>query len=173
VHVTQLFSFPSGDPAELEGLSAEEMAKLQFLQAFNEEMSAYAQLQATKPQNLAHALADSPAGQLAWSGQLFGESVHPEIVITNAAIYWLTNTAASSARMYYEVAHAVPPAEPTTVPLGLACFAYDFRSIRRFAERDHAGIVSWNEYDRGGHWSAHDAPDLLIADLRQFFRRLR
>jgi pimeloyl-ACP methyl ester carboxylesterase len=173
VHVTQIFSFPSGDPAEFEGLSPEDMAKLQFLQVFNDEMSAYAQLQATKPQNLAHALADSPAGQLAWSGQLFQEAVDPEVVITNAAIYWLTNTCASAARMYYEVAHAAPPAEPTTVPLGLSAFAYDFRSIRRFAERDHANIVSWNEYDRGGHWSAHDAPDLLLDGLRRFFARFQ
>ena len=173
VHVTQIFSFPSGDPAEFEGLSPEDMAKLQFLQVFNDEMSAYAQLQATKPQNLAHALADSPAGQLAWSGQLFQEAVDPEVVITNAAIYWLTNTCASAARMYYEVAHAASPAAPTTVPLGLSAFAYDFRSIRRFAERDHANIVSWNEYDRGGHWSAHDAPDLLLDGLRRFFARFQ
>jgi epoxide hydrolase len=173
VHVTQIFSFPSGDPAEFDGLPQEDMEKLMFLKSFNDEMSAYAQLQGTKPQNLAHALADSPAGQLAWSGQLFAESVDPEVVITNAAIYWLTNTAASAARMYYEVAHAAAPAEPTTVPLGLAAFAYDFRSIRRFAERDHANIVSWNEYDRGGHWSAHEAPDLLVADLRQFYGGLR
>jgi len=69
--------------------------------------------------------------------------------------------------------HADHPTEPTTVPLGLASFAYDFRSIRRFAERDHAAIVSWNEHDRGSHWSAHDAPDLLLADLRQFYRKLR
>ena len=173
VHVTQIFSFPSGDPAEFDGLPPEDMEKLKFLQSFDEEMSAYSRLQGTKPQNLAHALADSPAGQLAWSGQLFAESVPPEVVITNAATYWLTNTAASAARMYYEVAHATAPAEPTTVPLGLAAFAYDFRSIRRFAERDHANIVSWNEYDRGGHWSAHEAPDLLVADLRQFFGGLR
>ena len=173
VHVTQIFSFPSGDPAEFDGLPPDDMEKLAFLKSFNDEMSAYAQLQGTKPQNLAHALADSPAGQLAWSGQLFAESVDPEIVITNAAIYWLTNTAASAARMYYEVAHATPPAEPTTVPLGLGAFAYDFRSIRRFAERDHANIVSWHEYDRGGHWSAHEAPDLLVGGLRQFFGALR
>jgi epoxide hydrolase len=173
VHVTQIFSFPSGDPAEFEGMPPEDMEKLQFLQAFHEEMSGFAQLQATKPQNLAHALADSPAGQLAWSGQLLGEVVSPDVVITNAAIYWLTNTAASSARLYYEDKHADHPAEPTTVPLGLASFADDFRSIRRFAERDHAAIVSWNEHDRGSHWSAHDAPDLLLADLRQFYRKLR
>ncbi|GII03555.1 epoxide hydrolase family protein [Planobispora takensis] len=172
VHVTQIFSFPSGDPAEFEGLSQKDMELLAFLQSFNEEMSAYAQLQATKPQNLAHALADSPAGQLAWAGQLLGEAVDPDVVITNAAIYWLTNTSASSARFYYEDHHARHPAEPTTVPIGLAAFAYDFTPLRRFAERDHAAIVSWNEFDRGSHWSAHDAPDLLVGDLRQFFHKL-
>jgi pimeloyl-ACP methyl ester carboxylesterase len=173
VHVTQIFSFPSGDPAEFEGLSEQDMAKLTFLQSFNEEMSAFAQLQATKPQNLAHALADSPAGQLAWIGQLFGEAVSPDVVVTNATIYWLTNTAASSARFYYEDRHSEKSDQPTTAPIGLAAFAYDFTPLRRFAERDHANIVHWNEYDRGGHWSAHDAPDLLIDDIRQFFGRLR
>ena len=173
VHVTQIFSFPSGDPAEFEGLSEQDMALLAFLQSFNEEMSAYAQLQATKPQNLAHALADSPAGQLAWSGQLFGEAVSPDVVITNAAVYWLTNTAASAARLYYENRLAAAPDGPTTVPIGLAAFADDFQPVRRFAERDHRNIVSWNAFDRGGHWAAHDATDLLVGDLRQFFGRFR
>lgn len=173
VHVTQIFSFPSGDPAEFEGLSPDDMAKLQFLQTFNDEMSAYAQLQATKPQNLAHALADSPAGQLAWIGQLLADTVNPDVVLTNASIYWLTNTAASSARFYYEDRHSEHAAEPTTIPIGLAAFAYDFTPLRRFAERDHSNIVHWNEYDRGSHWSAHDAPDLLIADIQEFFRRFR
>jgi epoxide hydrolase len=171
VHVTQIFSFPSGDPAEFEGLSPDDMAKLEFLQTFNDEMSAYAQLQATKPQNLAHALADSPAGQLAWIGQLLADAVDPDVVLTNASIYWLTNTAASSARFYYEDRHSEHATEPTIIPIGLAAFAYDFTPLRRFAERDHSNIVHWNEYDRGSHWSAHDAPDLLIADIQEFFRR--
>jgi hypothetical protein len=52
-------------------------------------------------------------------------------------------------------------------------FAYDFKSIRTFAERDHSNIVHWKAYDRGSHFASHDAPDLLIDDLREFFRRLR
>jgi pimeloyl-ACP methyl ester carboxylesterase len=173
VHVNQIFSFPSGDPAEFEGLTDDEFRHLGFLQKFDEEMSAYAKLQASKPQNLAHALSDSPAGQLAWSGQLFGTAVSRDVLLTNAAIYWLTNTAASSARFYYEDAHAEHPSEPTTSPIGLASFAFDFTPLRRFAERDHANIVSWNEYERGSHWAAHDAPDLLLGDIREFFRGLR
>jgi epoxide hydrolase len=173
VHVNQIFSFPSGDPAEFEGMTEEELQHIGFLQKFDEEMSAYAKLQATKPQNLAHALADSPAGQLAWIGQLLGTAVSRDVLVTNAAIYWFTNTGASSGRFYYEDAHAEHPAEPTTAPTGLASFAFDFKPVRRFAERDHANIVSWNEYDRGSHWAAHDAPDLLLGDIRQFFSRLR
>ena len=168
VHVTQIFAFPSGDPSELESLSDADMQKLQFLQSFDEEMSAFARLQATKPKNLAHALADSPSGQLAWSGQLFGDAVDPDHILTNVAIYWLTNTGASG-RLYYEDWHAEHPTEPTTFPMGLASFAYDFRPIRRLAERDHRNIVSWSEFDRGSHWATYDAPDLLIGDLRKFF----
>ncbi|MBD2900133.1 hypothetical protein amrb99_91330 [Actinomadura sp. RB99] len=73
---------------------------------------------------------------------------------------------------YYENAHEEKATEPTTFPIGLASFAYDFRPLRRFAERDHTTIVHWNEYDRGSHWAAHDAPDLLVADIREFFTKL-
>jgi epoxide hydrolase len=169
VHVNQLFSFPSGDPAEFEGLTPEELQYLQFLQGFVDH-AVHDKLQAAQPQTVAHALADSPAGQIAWSGQLFGDALSKDHIITNVAIYWLTNTAASAARFYYENKHAEQPTGPTTVPIGLASFAFDFRPIRSFAERDHANIVSWSEFDRGSHWAAHDAPDLLTGDLRSFFR---
>jgi epoxide hydrolase len=172
VHVNQLFSFPSGDPAEFEGLTPEELQYLNFLQGFVDH-AVHDKLQAAQPQTVAHALADSPAGQIGWSGQLFGDALSKDHIITNVAIYWLTNTAASAARFYYENKHAEPPTGPTTVPIGLASFAFDFRPIRKFAERDHANIVSWSEFDRGSHWAAHDAPDLLTGDLRSFFRTLR
>lgn len=63
--------------------------------------------------------------------------------------------------------------EPTTVPIGLAAFANDFKSMRTFAERDHKNIVSWHEYEVGSHYAAHDAPDVLVADIREFFAALR
>ena len=172
VHVTQIFSFPSGDPAEFEGLTPEELQYLSFLQGFVDH-AVHDKVQSDQPQTIAHALADSPAGQIAWSGQLFGNALSQDHIVTNVAIYWLTNTAASAARFYYENKHAAQPTEPTRVPIGLASFAFDFRPIRRFAERDHSNIVSWSEFDRGGHWAAHDAPDLLLGDIRQFFRRFR
>jgi hypothetical protein len=57
--------------------------------------------------------------------------------------------------------------------MGLASFAYDFKAVRRFAERDHSNIIRWSDYDRGGHWAAHDAPDLLVGDIQAFFRALQ
>ncbi|MFF3442390.1 epoxide hydrolase family protein [Streptosporangium sp. NPDC002721] len=174
VHVTQIFSFPSGDPAELAGLSQEDQKKVQFLRWWTDNGGAYDKLQSTAPQTLAHALADSPVGQLGWNAQLLGPNLDADYVLTNTMIYWLTNTAASAARLYYEDFHAAGrPAEPTTVPLGLANFAWDFQSIRPFAERDHKNIVSWNVYDTGSHFAAHDVPGLLVDDIRGFFRRLR
>jgi pimeloyl-ACP methyl ester carboxylesterase len=173
VHVTQIFSFPSGDPAEMEGLSEADQAAMRHLQWFWEEMGAYNRMQATKPQNLAFALADSPVGQLAWSGQLFGEDVDADFVLTNVAIYWFTRTTASSMRFYYEDEHADHSREPSPVPIGLANFEGDFQSLRRFSERDYPNILSWNTYDRGGHYGAHQEPELFVEDARSFFRLVR
>ncbi|WP_431905394.1 epoxide hydrolase family protein [Amycolatopsis thermoflava] len=171
VHVTQIFSFPSGDPAEMADLTPEEGSALEHLQWFWSKMGAFNQLQAQQPQTLAHALADSPAGLAGWNGQLLA-GLDDDFVVTNLAIYWLTETTASSMRFYWEDAQTEPPAEPTTVPLALAGFANDFQSIRRFAERDHKNIVSWHTYDVGGHYAAHQAPAELVQDIRQFFGSL-
>ncbi|RMI33349.1 epoxide hydrolase family protein [Nocardia stercoris] len=184
VHVTQLFSFPSGDPAEMADLSEADTAALQHLQWFHQNKMAFNTLHSQQPQTLAYALADSPVGLLGWNAQLFGESLDAEFVIGNVAIYWLTGTSGSSTRFYYEDAHTTDhPQGPTTTPTALAMFAGDFRSIRRFAERDHANIVSWNSYDSGsvrgggndaaGHYAAHEAPEILVDDIRRFFGRLR
>lgn len=172
VHVTQIYSFPSGDPAEMVDLSEEEMGQLQTLQRFMETKFAFNTLMSQLPQTLAFAVTDSPAGLLAWNGQLL-EGLDPDFALSNVMLYWLTGTAASAARLYYENAHAPRPTEPTTIPLGLASFGGDFSGIRRFAERDHANIVRWSMFDHGGHFAAHKAPDLLVGDIREFFRPLR
>ena len=174
VHVTQLFSFPTGDPSEFEGMSEEDMAALGFLQNFMAGGGlAYNAYQSAQPQTLAYALQDSPAGWLAWVTQLFQRWVDRDYLITNAAIYWLTNTIGSSIRRYYEDARAEPPGEPTSAPTGVAIFAEDFQSIRKFADRDHANIVRWTRFDRGSHFAPHDAGDLLVDDIRAFYRSLR
>lgn len=181
VHVTQLFSFPSGDPAEFADLSAADQAALKHLQWFYENKFSFNQVHSQQPQTLAFALADSPVGLLAWNAQLFDESLDDEFVVANVALYWFTGTAASAMRFYWEDAHAgEQPEGPTTVPTALATFPGDFQSIRRFAERDHANIVRWTAYEAdvdgrgevGGHYAAHQATDVLVGDIRAFFASL-
>jgi pimeloyl-ACP methyl ester carboxylesterase len=172
VHVTQIFSFPSGDPAEMADLTEEEQGEMQTLQWFYTNKFSFNTLMAQQPQTLAFAINDSPAGLLAWNGQLLGDDLEPDFALDNVMLYWLTGTAASAARLYHENAHGSRPAEPTTLPLGLAAFAGDFSGIRRFAERDHRNIVRWSRFDRGGHFAPHKAADLWSTDVREFFREL-
>ncbi|MDG6102549.1 alpha/beta fold hydrolase [Dactylosporangium aurantiacum] len=184
VHVTQLFSFPSGDPAEFAALDETGHAALAKLQWFYDNLMSFNILHSQQPQTLAFALADSPAGLLAWNAQLFGADLDADFILANVAVYWFTRTAASAIRFYYEDAHTDETVSgPTTVPTGLAMFAGDFQSIRPFAERDHSRIVRWRSYDpglprpegrdAGGHYAAHQATDLLVNDIREFFAELR
>ncbi|MBV2362938.1 epoxide hydrolase family protein [Streptomonospora nanhaiensis] len=173
VHVTQLYAFPSGDPAEMADLSEADQAALKVLQWFYENKFAFNVLHSQQPQTLAFALADSPVGLLAWQAQLFDDTLDPDFVVANVALYWLTGTSGSAMRFYFEDAHSEDkPTGPTTVPTALAMFEGDFVSIRRFAERDHANIVRWNSYPGGGHYAAHAVPDVLAGDIRAFFAAL-
>lgn len=89
-------------------------------------------------------------------------------------VYWLTGTAGSSARLYKETANDLGRAnEPSPVPTGVAVFPGEpFPPIQRLAEREH-NIMHWSEFGKGGHFPAMEVPDLLVGDLRGFFRRFR
>ena len=182
VHVTQLFSFPSGDPAEFEGLSEADQAALGHLQWFYDSKFSFNALHSQQPQTLAFALADSPVGLLAWNAQLFGESLDRDFVVANVALYWLTGTSGSAIRFYYEDAHAGgTPDGPTTAPTGLAMFAGDFQSIRRFAERDHQASSAGTPTTPAcppaaratppGTMRRTRPPGLLAGDIRQFYAK--
>nr|WP_194719937.1 epoxide hydrolase [Cellulosimicrobium arenosum] len=182
VHVAQLYSFPSGDPAELVDLDDDEQAALAHLGWFWDTLGGFNVLQSQQPQTLAHALADSPAGLLGWNSQLMGD-VDVEFVVANAAVYWFTRTQGSALRMYRENALAqqrsrsaggadAAAARPTTAPTALAQAKGDFASIRRFAERDHADIRQWTTYERGGHYAAHLEPAQTAADVVRFLDAL-
>jgi pimeloyl-ACP methyl ester carboxylesterase len=173
VHVTQIFSFPSGDPSEFADMTEQEASELATLQWFVENKMSFNTLMAQQPQTLSYAVTDSPLGLLAWNAQLLGEDLDPDFALSNVMLYWLTGTPASAARLYYENAHTTDrPTGPTTVPLALAAFGGDFSGIRRFADRDHANIVRWTTFDKGGHFAAHKAPAELIGDIRAFYAEL-
>jgi epoxide hydrolase len=176
--------FPPLEETELDELSDIEKARVDRIGQFLGDMFGYAQIQSTRPQTLAYGLTDSPVGQLTWIVEKFKEWTHPRAglpedsvdrdhMLTNVMLYWLTATAGSSAQIYYEGAHAGGWGTPerSTVPTGVAVFSEDI-SIRHYAEREH-NIVHWTDFDRGGHFAAMEEPDLLVGDVRTFFRRLR
>lgn len=164
-------------------LTDAEQARLGRLKNFTDDESGYFKIQATRPQTLAYGLHDSPVGQLAWIVEKFKEWTYPatdlpetavdrDLMLTNVMLYWLTGTAGSAAHLYYENMHSSTwHTTPATTPTGVAVFAQDI-AIRRYAEPGN-NITHWSEFDRGGHFAAMEAPDLLTADVRTFFRSFR
>ncbi|HET7579239.1 MAG TPA: epoxide hydrolase [Bacillales bacterium] len=194
VHLTyEPSSVPSNDqdPSELTNLSESEQERVRISAQRKSEFSrkelGYAMIQSTKPQTLSYGLTDSPVGQLAWIVEKFRaftdsvefpeEAVDRDQMLTNVMLYWLTGTANSSARLYYEMANAGSewgkPEEPSAVPTGIAVFPFDTSlPVRYLAERTN-NIIHWTEFERGGHFPGMEEPDLLIRDLQDFFRKLR
>ncbi len=171
VHLNFLLTF--GSP---EGLPDADRERLARLEGFTSDMGGYLAIQSTRPQTLAYALADSPAGQLAWIAEKFTEwtedGVDRDAILTHATLYWLTNTAGSSAQLYYEASRTWGRDEPSPVPTGVAVFPFEpAPPVRALAERTEK-IVHWTEFDRGGHFAALEQPGLLVADIRDFFRAL-
>jgi pimeloyl-ACP methyl ester carboxylesterase len=174
--------FGEVDEATLAEFTDAEKIRFERMNRFLSEGNAYSQIQGTRPQTIAYGLTDSPAGQLAWIVEKFKEWTYPSAelpenavdrdrMLTNVMLYWLTRAGASSAQMYYESLHSSNWPTPSAVPTGVAVFAEDI-PIRRFAEQTN-NIVHWSEFERGGHFAAMEAPDLLVGDVREFFRGLR
>jgi microsomal epoxide hydrolase len=184
-HVNFLSARSYGSAAGLEDPTEDERDRLRDSERFANELWGYGAIQGTRPQTLAYALTDSPVGQLAWIVEKFKEwtdssdrpedAVDRDQMLTDVTLYWLTRTAGSSARLYYETSHASRGGArgPSLAPVGVAVFPREiFRPIRRLAERTQP-IVHWSEFERGGHFAAMEEPDLLVGDVRAFFRRFR
>ena len=181
VHLNMLIPMRPTDETDL---TETERARLARMRQFRATGDGYGAIQSTRPQTLAYGLTDSPAGQLAWivekfrkwtDGNMPEDAVDREQMLTNVSVYWLTGTAGSSARLYYENARAGGwgPPEKSAAPTGVAVFPYEIAPpVRRFAEQSN-NIVHWSEFDHGGHFAAMEEPDLLVADVRDFFRKLR
>jgi pimeloyl-ACP methyl ester carboxylesterase len=145
----------------------------------------YAQEQSTRPQTLGYGLADSPVGQAAWIYEKFGEWTdsdhHPERVLTRdemldaITLYWLTDTATSSARIYWEYAAAPSPSSVLDLPVGVSVFPREIiRFPRIWAERRFHDLVYFNDdIPAGGHFAAFEQPALFTDEVRAFARVLR
>jgi pimeloyl-ACP methyl ester carboxylesterase len=168
--------------ARLAGLPEEDREAVERTKAISEEGSGYLKLQSNRPQTIAYSLTDSPVGQLAWIVENFKEwtdkaaelpedAVDLDQLLTNVSIYWFTGTGASAARFLYETAHSTEWGAPGKAPQGWSLFAAQ-PFVRAMMDPEHE-IEHWSEFDRGGHFPAMEVPNLLVGDMREFFRGLR
>ncbi|HBQ40746.1 MAG TPA: epoxide hydrolase [Halieaceae bacterium] len=185
IHITMPIVTP--DPETMNDLTPNEQAALEAMTFYAQWDSGYSKQQSTRPQTLGYGLADSPVGQLAWVVEKFHAWTdcerdgikHPEHVINrdelldNVMLYWLNNTGASSARLYWESFNN-PSMQPIAMPTGCSIFPKEiFRSSRRWAEQRFQNLIHWNELSQGGHFAALEQPDVLVNELRTCFRSLR
>jgi pimeloyl-ACP methyl ester carboxylesterase len=185
LHLNMCFgNAPAGtDPNE--GLTEAERERVKVRQVFQSEETGYQQIQGTKPQTIGIALNDSPVGLAAWIVEKFRTwcdcGGNPETIftkdelLTNITLYWATQTAASSARIYYESRHPLLAPVPRRVEVPTACADFPKEIIwspRRWLE-PRFNITRWTTMPRGGHFAAMEQPQLLVDDVRAFFRGLR
>ena len=154
--------------------------------AWAEAEGAYGHIQRTRPQTLAYALTDSPAGLAAWVAEKFrawsdcGGDVERafsmDALLTNISIYWFTGTIAASMRLYRESSFRplrFAAGERVTPPLGVAVFPLEIPMPPRSWVQRVYDVTRWTTMPRGGHFAAMEAPQLLAEEIRAFFRPLR
>ena len=183
IHVNMVVGAPP--PDLMTDLTDSEKLYLARFGWYQSKDSGYSTQQATRPQTIGYSLTDSPAGQMAWivekchgwtdcghepGGQSIGG--HPEKALSKDAmldtvsLYWLTASAASSARLYWHSFRNFSAGE-IMVPTGCSLFPNEImRLSRRWADRRYKNIVYWNELDRGGHFAAWEQPELFVGEVR-------
>jgi microsomal epoxide hydrolase len=173
---------PGADPNA--GVPPEEVKRMDAARARTTNESAYSQLQGTKPQTLGYSLNDSPAGLAAWIVEKFrswsdsGGDVEKRFtkdeLLTNITIYWATETGPSSVRLYYE--NRKDPGLQGRVQVPFACAVFPLEMFanapRQWVEASY-NLVQYTVMPRGGHFAAMEEPQLLVEDVRKFFRGLR
>ncbi len=185
IHLNLVFALPPSGEDATKDLTPEELQGIADGQRFQNEETGYQQIQGTKPQTLGYGLNDSPAGLAAWIVEKFRtwsdcdgdveRSFSKDELLTNIMIYWVTQSITSSVRLYCENRRAGRFGfdQRIEVPTGCAIFPKElYRAPRRWAERRY-NVQHWTNMPRGGHFAALEEPELLVEDLRAFFRPLR
>jgi pimeloyl-ACP methyl ester carboxylesterase len=176
-------------PDEIADATAEERAMLGSAKEFWDNLSGYAKEQSTRPQTIGYSLADSPVGQAAWVYAMLQDTCGTpgdaeatftlDEMLDDIMLYWLPNSGASSARLYWEMTRAgwSAPATvdaPTTLPTGFTMSPKEHvRKSRRWLDRRYSTIVHFNELPAGGHFTALEQPAGFVTDVRATFAHLR
>jgi pimeloyl-ACP methyl ester carboxylesterase len=187
LHLNLIFAgYPKDKADPFLGVSDEEKVRLGKSKKHMIDGTGYQAIQGTKPQTLGYGLNDSPAGLAAWIIEKFHswshhqgnleQAVNRDEVLTNIMIYWVTQSITSSARLYFESAHAnnnLFEHGRIETPTGYALFPGElYQPPRAWAEEQY-NIEHWTVQPKGGHFAALEQPTLLAEDLRHFFRRFR
>ncbi len=186
IHLNLLMA-AARDPAPIPNPTEAETRYLEELALWTREEMGYQWIQGTRPQTLAFALADSPAGLAAWIVEKFrtwsdcgGEveqAIPRDTMLADISLYWFTGTIGASFWPYYARLHdapMLPRGETVRVPTGYAEFPREIlRPPRSMAERVFTDIRSWSVMPKGGHFAALEQPAALAEDVRRFFRMLR
>ena len=164
----------------------EEQAALARLREWVRDGVGYQEIQGTRPQSLGYGLEDSPVALAAWIVEKFRawsdcdgdveRSFTKDQLLTNVMVYWITRTATSSARIYWEMRRAgrdAMPQERIEVPTGIACFPAEITRMPRAWVEHRYNVTHWSEQPRGGHFAAMEVPELFVQDVREFFRSVR
>jgi pimeloyl-ACP methyl ester carboxylesterase len=168
-------------------LSAEERRAYDQLAFFYKYGLAYAQEMANRPQTL-YGIADSPVGLAGWildhdirSYELIArvfdgqsEGLTRDDILDNITLYWLTNTAVSSARLYWENKFAFFAPKNVSIPVAVSTFPDEiYAAPRSWAERAYPNLIHYNKLDKGGHFAAWEQPQLFAEEVRAGFRPVR
>jgi len=165
-------------------LSNKERAAFNSLDTFYKKYRAYAAMMGTRPQTIGYALTDTPVGLAAWMFDY--NNAEPERLLNkdemldNVTLYWLTNSAASSARLYWEtmgqsiLLSAAQKTAEISLPVAITVFPEEvYRAPETWARRAYRNLIYFNEVDKGGHFAAWEQPEIFAAELRAAFRSLR
>lgn len=178
IHLNLPLVIPDSIPAT--GLSPDEQRAADSGRRFRAADFGYFEEQATRPQTIGYALSDSPAGLLAWMFEQFHLHTDPasplslDQILDNVTLYWLTNTAASSARIYFENADLGANGGVVELPVGCSTFPHEiYQAPRSWAVACYPRLIYWRELDRGGHFAALEQPRLFAEELRACFRLVR
>ncbi len=181
IHLNSQYAFPAQIP---ETLSPEEQYAVDSLVLYNGDMGGANHLQDTKPATIGFALADSPAGQAAWIYDKFQsktdnhglaeDALDRDEILDAISLYWFTNTAASSARIYWENKAGSMAGPKLTLPVAVTVFPRDIpRLPRSWIEDTYANLIHYGEADKGGHYAALEQPGILVGEIRAGLRGLR
>lgn len=174
----------AADPADAADDSAGARRVRELRKTYAAQEIGYAKQQSTRPQTLGYALADSAVGQAAWIYEKYKGWIDPtrepeeafgmDAMLDNIMLYWLTNSGASSARLYWESLAEAGLSKPVSLPVAVSLFPDDVTyTPRSWAARVMSNITSWNEVEAGGHLAAFEQPGIFVREVRAAFRALR